>query len=221
MFDSITQAVVGHFVEIGIGTIVTLVMLAIRRVKPEWASAALYGLAIFTMAIFVMTLFRLPTMLPARPAELTPNNIEPQLRQWGSRFGYAVQTVNTDSDNFALRFRFADGRSAAVTNPKQAPQYVMFSMAVSLDEAQQALFNNLSNSEREILLEEVRLDLSRAGRDSFIAPRPGIIGVQKRLPIRDLSESVFIDTMDSTAIGWTLARDSVVLAVRRRANATP
>jgi hypothetical protein len=152
-------------------------------------------------------------------SEITPDNIDTFVRNWADSFSLGMQRVperDAPDTRFALMITLPNTSHALVFVPNQRPKYLVVQATIVPSEDHVRLMTALSPDDREMLNEKVRLELSRASQQFSIQGNFQSISVVKQLPIGlELSESTFIAAVDHVSVGQLLARDALVLGLKK------
>ena len=210
--------------------IITVMLAVIVASGGALLARGLPGWVIFLVVIaaVVATLWSVVALVNLFPVlkgtRVTTENVEAHVRSWSDTFGFGVQRVDNPEAYFALALTLGlGGRHAFVARLKKTwERYIIVESSMVMTDEHKNVFKSLSPEQTEIFVEELLLQLAAAGQIGVIDANLGNITLQRRIPITpSLTEDEFIKAVDHVSIGWMIARNAVVLALKRHNTATP
>jgi hypothetical protein len=195
-----------------------IVLAYLRTKRPPLATVALYGLSAATLlSILFYTLTGHSVISPPRT---DASNIQENVRQWTSGFGFAGASVppapNTD---FAYQVTMPSGNPIVISrDPKNRPGYLQFQCVLSISPIHQEVMNKLTRDQAQAVLREVELELFRnrtffqlVGAD---ANHTTAIFLSRAAPVYNMTEADFGNDLDAMDAAMQTARGAFLLALQ-------
>ena len=221
---------------LGGGAVVTW----LRYKKPQIAFPLLYGMAAATCMAILIFAFTGRPMFSKRPPNITPDNLEDNLRKWSDDLGLSVSRMPSASTSalaqeiyFGLIVTLQNGNPLAVFRGKDKSGYLQIQCPLTLSPEHLAMLNKLTKDEAAAATQEVVLELGRTrlgfqmttASGQSIAPGPVLgtpivlqqtIIIMKGVPItNDLTEATFAQHTNEIDSAVTIVRAATQLILQR------
>lgn len=219
---------------VGVGAV-----LGYLRAKwPELASPILYAIGGATCVGVLIFTFTGHGFLSKQRPEVTPENLEANVRKWADDLGLGVTRMQSlpiqEQTYFGLVVTLANGNPLEVFRAKQKPGFLQMQCALALSPEHLAMLSRLSKEQADDAMQEIVLEMHRS-RIGFImqtaSASPGVNGVMtttksailqqtmivtKPLPITDdLTEASFSDRVNELDSEIGLVRAATDLTLKR------
>lgn len=202
-----------------------IMLAAVKTYLPHIADPLLYGVTgCFLLSIWFVILRigrRMATIEERmmRGSEITPENVDTFVREWTDNFRLGFQRLperEVPDAHFAFKITLPNTFHALVFRSVIRSKYLTVQATIIPSDQHAAIIAALLPEDKEILNEKVRLELSKASQQYSIEENFRSISVVKQLPIdQELSESTFIAALDHISVGQLLARDALVLGLKK------
>lgn len=174
-------------------------------------SVALVGAAIIGTAFYLFA--RHPPL--ETPGLITPINVESYLKQWGHVWGETVQDIPpTKEQYFLICVALSDNQPICLIRPKDRDSIITFRVGVAV--GNENVFNRLSESEQFLFYNELQNDWLKQGIPCSGELPTGPIEVIRRIPIAELNENRFFDTMNKMYSDASIITTSITIGLSRR-----
>jgi len=215
--------------------------IALERLKAKWpvlASRVLYGLAAATCTAVLIFTFTGHGFLSRQRPEVTPENVEENVRKWADDLGLGVTRMQSGPNQqqiyFGLVITLFNGTPLEVFRGKEKPGFLQMQCALTLSPEHLDMLGKLGKEQAADAMQEILLEMARS-RIGFImqtastAPLPGGQGtttkaailqqtmiVTKPLAITDdLTEATFGDRVNELDSEVGLVRAATNLTLER------
>ena len=194
---------------------------------PQYGDLVRYWLA--SAASLAVLWFAMTGYVPfsKRQLQITPDNIEANLKAWFENVGLPFTKANLPDTYFSYAITTRTGTPIQVSRmTKDKPAYLQFASTLMMSPEHQAMMGTLTKDQIETATEEIALELAKTRVGFAIAsmnlPQTGTnatgqtaIILQKSAPIAGFSESSLGDYVDDMEFTVTLVRATTSLALRR------
>jgi hypothetical protein len=180
----------------------------VKAKAPTIAPYFLYGIAGATcIAILIFTFTGRP-LNSNSPVEVTPENVEDNIKRWADNLGMSLERQNPTEEKFFFYIgRVHGGNAVEIFRAKEKLGYLQLAATINLSQQHRELLAKLPKPERNRLLNEVALEMSRQkmGGDLAVAidaQQQQVVltaRLQKGVPIANLNEGYFADQFDEVA----------------------
>lgn len=197
----------------------------LKYVDSRWAGIAMYTLGAAVLMLLMIQLFRLPSFFPEKQDTVTTANIEEHLRQWADDFGLAQQKVDIVQGvekSLQLLVTTRNGKQIVIFRTDKKSRMLTFASALSLSAEHQAIWNRLDVNNKNIFLDDLRLELARArvGVEVSISTLESKVSVA--VPIRPQMDGAdFTRALDEVDTGVEVARGAIIMGLRKYPQPTP
>lgn len=163
-----------------------------------WFTSALWGLIGSALIAVIVAAFEIWRRLPKPTPEVTPENVEANIRAWLDSFRLSVKREDNPIALFTLVATPDNGMPIVIWRPKALDRYVIVEATITISPEDKPLFDNLPAEEKGIFATRLSVELSRASMGFVMdLDKSNVIGLQRRLPITaDLTESNLMTTVD-------------------------
>ena len=204
--------------------LVGIAVAYIRKKYAGWAPPILYGLGAFLLTAGIMLSIAAWSALPTRQPQITPDNVETNIRAWLDAFSLATKRLPDQPQNvvFLFEVRPKPDMPILVARTRPLDRYLVIQANIDISPLHKALIEKLTEVERAKLFLELSVELARAKIGYEISFPLSKITVMRRVPItNNLTEDVFIDRIGEVETAVNLARQSFVLVLDRLATKAP
>lgn len=195
------------------------VLAAIKLKWPNYAEPARYGLiGAACVAVVLFALLGRGIISSPRP-EITPNNIEQNLKLWADHLSVTLERQDISDRYFSYIARFHGGDPVEVFRVKDRPEYLQFVASIDFAPQHQAIFAALSKAQQDKVTQELTLTLNQLRMGTIMGSLTAPTGqalqtkivLQKGIPIENMSQGVFVDSFDDMTRAVASARAAVSL----------
>lgn len=204
------------------------VLTWIKRKWPSKGPLVLYWLASATCltVLLVATTGFVPFAKP-KPPETNIDNVESRVKEWAEIVGFAYAKTTMPDTAFACTITTGNGVPVQVfRSTLQKTGYIQFMTTMNAPSDVTTLIAPMSHDQLDWLTKEMSAELDKQKIGFSIAtasvPQPGgvsigqlIVVVQKGLPVADLTQSAFADTMDDLNFASQFVSTETALLVRK------
>lgn len=200
-----------------------------RAKNYAWATPAMYGLVSAAMILIILIGVRAWNILPTPASQITPENLESNVRKWLDTFSISSRKGQDLNCYFVFLVTLRNGNRVIVcrvTDPNLS-KYLIIQGSLSVTPPLDKILDGMSQEKKEHLINEVGCELAklRMTCDILLASKaygaqiqrpPAIIIVEKRVPINNnLSEDLFMDRLDDINSAIMVARQVIVSGLER------
>lgn len=201
-----------------------VLLVYLKAKAPRLSSLILYGLGVCTLLTVILCAFRVIATLPQEIPEITPKNIETNIRTWLDRFELGTRrTTNADS-YFMYEVKLKNNAVVVISRSKNIDNYINFGANLEITKEIKTIMNNLKNEQVEHLVHEIILEMARYKIESMIVLPLNNVLLHRRVPItNNLTEDTFIERINEVGFALNIANETIVLGLDRLAkeNTTP
>jgi hypothetical protein len=169
-------------------------------------------LSFVSLIIFITGLYLL-----RKRSQITPENVEPRIREWLDAFSLGTRVLSEPAHHFAFEVRAHTGIPLVVLRTREHPRYITLISRIGLGSEHRDLLNKLSKSDRarfghELVLEAAKSKIGYQADSTFED-----VTIQKRLPITsDLSEANLIDGISEIHFSALVIMNKIALILETR-----
>lgn len=200
-----------------LATLGSFMMAYLKATGSRLVSPILYGLATFALTLFIILVLRGMAALPRPQQEITPENVESNIRNWLDTFRLAAKKESNPEAYFIFVVTAPNGNPIVVTRTKALDRYITYQATLTVSPQHLEILDKLPEDQSTQLIRELTIELARS-RIGFSIVGPGLKGIvlNKALPItNNLTEGTFAQYLDEMDSGLILARETIVLALER------
>ena len=215
----------------------------LKRKVPENAATIAYG--VFGATCVAILLFTITghSLLSKRPAEVTAENLEENVKKWAENSGLSVAKIPASAAGQEVYFGFLitlnSKNQIGVFRGKEKPGFIQIQCPLVLSPEHLTMLNTLSKEQADDAIEEVTLEMNRA-RIGFImqtqsmplttggqmaTTRPTTFGqtilLTKPLAITEANEVSFLDRLDGIDSDIGIVRGITDLTLKRYSRMQP
>lgn len=212
-------------------------LLAVLRVKwPNYADPVRYGVIGAACVAIILFAFTGRALLSKRPPEVTPDNLEENIRKWADSLGMSVargssQIFPAQDIYFALNITMENGTPLMVFRGKEKSGFLQIQCPLTLSPDHLATLQKLTKEEQEAVTQEVLLELAKSKVGFQVMTATGVpmntptappavlqqtILLMKGVPITsDMNEASFAQSANEIDAAVTLTRAATALALQR------
>lgn len=162
--------------------------------KAWQAMTAHYVFAILAVAFFLI--FVIGFYYLWQNSRITPENVEPRIREWLDAFSLGTRVLTEPAHHFAYEVMAHTGIPLAVLRTREHPRYITLLSKIGLGPEHKGLFDKLSPPDQKRFRIELMLDAAKAKIGYQADPTFENFSIEKRLPITsDLSEANLMDAI--------------------------
>jgi hypothetical protein len=206
----------------------------LRAKKPQIAGPVLYGLAGATCLGILWFTFTGHAILSKQLPQITPDNIEGNVRKWADSLGMSVarmpQVASSPDVYFGILVTLQNGTPIYVFREKEKPGYLQMQTPLALSPEHLALLNKLTPDEENSVSQEVLLEVARTrmgyqvmtASGQQVAPQSQPMVLQQTIvlmegvPIgNELTEAAFAQHANELDSAVMIVRASTVLTLQR------
>jgi hypothetical protein len=195
----------------GVGVLLTL----LKQRGSRWVTPIVYGLGASALVAVILLAFVAVTRIPKEQPQITPDNVEANIRTWLDASGISTRILDEPDRIFALGVMMDSGTPVEISRPKSSDRYIIFQTKLVPDDDRRAQLDKLSGEEKDQLVQELELEMARAKvsyiRESELKGFTMIRGV----PINALTESIFNDKIGDLDFAHSLARQTIIVRLDR------
>ena len=194
-------------------------MLAIlRKRESRWFKPLLAGLAGCALLSIIVLPFAVLPRLPKPAPDITPNNVEANIKTWIDTFGWGQKKIDEDLAYFTIEVTLHDDTHVRVARLKKFDRYIAMQAGVSLGPEEQAKLDKLSKEEAQYFKVALHRELARARIDAW--EEKGTIQFNRTLLIsNNLTEPIFLQNMLDVAAASKLVRAAIISELETRTKA--
>jgi len=201
------------FITIVATALLTVGLAIFGKMKENWGwpTIIVYGVVVAACVLFIFG--RL--WPPAWRERVTDENVELKIREWLADFNLGSTKVETPDGTY-FKYEIPPTRGNAtitIVRTKDRPGYLTFATRLSLSKEDKSLYDKLTESQRDMLVLQLRSKLAEAKVRYILESDPFTVGAVSRVPITGLTESTFLQQIDDVAFGETLANDTIEIAL--------
>jgi hypothetical protein len=189
----------------------------VKGLRP-WQRRAIHAIIGFLLILSAVLAVKLE-MQPSRPM-VTPENIEGKIRFWLDEFGINSGKVADEHAFFNYQATAPNTPPVAIAREKDHPQYLAFGASISLSKDDQAVYDRLSEDERQ----EFRMLLGAELAKARVSSIPNLDHPEKFFPLMilaraaitpDFTESTFYRGVEQVDYGVIIANNTIELFLAR------
>ena len=151
-----------------------------------------------------------------KPPVITPENIEPKIRQWLDSFSLATRKLSHPASYFYFEVKGETGIPIAIIRTKEHSRYITLICNVEIGPEHKPLFDKLSSSEKEQFLRRLRLEAAKAKITYSLDRDAGKVIIEKRLPITEnFTDADLIDGISDVNFSALIVIDTIVTLLRQ------
>lgn len=208
-------AIIGRIIVAGsfIGWLVSVLVffgLDAKTIGNAWqAMSAHYIFAIAAAAFFLVFVAALYYLW--KNSRITPEGIEPKIRQWLDSFSLGTRKISNPTTYFAFEVRGQTEVPIAVLRTKEHPHYITFVFKIHLGSEHKPLFDKLSPPEKDQFVRRLRLEAAKARIAYSFDRDAGNLQIEKRLPItNNFTEADLIDGISEVNFSAIIVAETMV-----------
>src|SRR6266478_675603 len=153
-----------------------------------------YVLALLAVVFFLI--FILASYYLWQNSRITPENVEPRIREWLDAFSLGTRVLNEPAHHFAFEVMAASGIPLVVLRTRDHPRYITLLSKIGFGSEHKDLFDRLSETQKKRFRIELNLEASKAKIGYQADSTFENLAIEKRLPITsDLSEANLMDAI--------------------------
>ncbi len=197
----------------------------VKTKLPEHAPTIAYvAFGATCVAILLFTFTGRPIFSKA-PREITPENVEENMKLWVEHLGMNIGPANEPDSYFAHTLSLPSNvQPVEVFRGKEKSGYLQFKAVIKVSAENQGEFAKMSQSQVNRIMDELNLDVGRANLGCTFGMvmavndqlhKTIIAGafLQRAVPIQNLNEWSFADTFDQLTRGTAVVGASIKLAM--------
>jgi hypothetical protein len=167
----------------------------VKAVERAWSVMSThYVLAVLSVAFFVI--FAVASYYLWQNSRITPENVEPRIREWLDAFSLGTRVLNEPAHHFAYEVMAHTGIPLVVVRTREHPRYITLLSKIGLGTEDKDSFDRLSEPEKKRFRIELNLEASKAKIGYQADSTFENLAIEKRLPITsDLSEANLMDAI--------------------------
>jgi hypothetical protein len=160
------QAIVGRLIAIVgfigcIASVLGFFGIDIKAVENAWgAMSTHYVLALLAVVFFLI--FVLASYYLWQNSRVTPENVEPRIREWLDAFSLGTRVLNEPAHHFAYEVMAHTGIPLAVLRTREHPRYITLLSKIGLGSEHKELFGRLSPPSQKRFRNELLLEAAKA-----------------------------------------------------------
>jgi hypothetical protein len=197
----------------------------LKKKLPDHAPTIAYMVFGATCVAILLFTFTGRPFFSKAPTEITPENVEGNIKLWVEHLGMNIGPANEPDSYFAHTLSLpTNAQPVEVFRAKEKPGYLQFKAIVTVSPDNQNAFAKMSQSEVSHIMDELNLDVGRANLGCTFGTvmavndqlhRTIIAGafLQRAVPIQNLNEWSFVDTFDQLTRGTAVVGASIKLAM--------
>jgi hypothetical protein len=177
----------------------------------QWANPVLYGIVAFTAVLIIGYVLTGRPVLSKQQPQVTPENIEANVKTWSENLGMSVERTNRQDAFFSYAMRLYSGDPV-----------LQFMSTISIAPEHQAILAKLSQVQSEKMIQELNLEVARAnlgcsfgisGTQNATSGTRFLTAVflQRGVPLENLNEGYFGVNFDEITRGVELVRAVILL----------
>src|SRR6266545_3857299 len=194
------QAIVGRIIAIGsfigcLASVLGFFGIDVKAVEKPWDAMTTHSvLALLSIVFFLI--FVAASYYLWQNSRITPENVEPRIREWLDAFSLGTRVLNEPAHHFAFEVMAHTGIPLAVLRTREHPRYITLLSKIGLGPEHKGLFDRLSPPDQKRFRIELMLDAAKAKIGYQADPTFENFSIEKRLPITsDLSEANLMDAV--------------------------
>ncbi|SRR6266496_2433036 len=194
------RTIVGRIVAIGgfigcLASVLAFLGIDAKSIEKAWSAMSThYIFALLSITCFLVFVFSLYYLW--RSSRITPENVEPRIREWLDAFSLGTRVLNEPAHHFAFEVMAHTGIPLAVLRTREHPRYITLLSKIGLGPEHKGLFDRLSPPDQKRFRIELMLDAAKAKIGYQADPTFENFSIEKRLPITsDLSEANLMDAV--------------------------
>ncbi len=213
------QAIVGRIIAIGsfigcLASVLGFFGIDVKAVEKPWDAMTTHSvlalLSIVFFLIFVAALYYL-----WQNSRITPENVEPRIREWLDAFSLGTRVLTEPAHHFAFEVMAHTGIPLAVLRTRDHPRYITLLSKIGLGPEHTDLLNKLSKSDRKRFSAELILEAAKAKIGYQADSTFENIAIEKRLPITsNLSEANLMDAISEIHFSTLVVINTMALKLR-------
>jgi hypothetical protein len=190
----IIAGVISSLIIIGVGAVLDY----LQHSHPSWFGVVLWGLVGCGLIAVILMPFILLKRLPKRAPEVTPENIEANIRTWFDSFRLSTKRIDDPQSLFALLATLDNDMKILITRPKLLDRYIAIHSAITISPDDKAMLDGLPAEEHGIFAMRLSVELSRTGMGYTMDLPKNTITLTRRVPITaNLNEGNFMEAVDA------------------------
>jgi hypothetical protein len=179
----------------------------LRKRDSKWVGPLLYGIVtVASLAVIWFTFTGRSLFSTAHSAEVTPENVEENLKTWADHLAMSLERqAPSDTKFFAYIGRAGGPRDPVeISRVKEKPGYLQLNATISLSPEHQAALSKLSKQDSTKFINELGLEMARLKMGASLGIAANIkrepiqltVALQKAVPISNLNEGYFAERFD-------------------------
>jgi hypothetical protein len=176
----------------------SVVIAYLQHSYQAWFTWVLWTLISAALITVIVAAFEIWRRLPKPTTEVTPENIEANIRAWLDSFRLGVKREENPDALFTIIASLDNGMPILIWRPRLLDRYIMVEGHIRISPDDKAIFDSLPEEEKAVFAMRLSVELSRdsMGFVMNLAQTNDIV-LQRRLPITtDLTESNFMTAVD-------------------------
>ena len=210
------QAIIGRLIAVVscigcIASVFGFFGIDVKAAEKAWgAMSTHYVLALLAVVFFLI--FVLASYYLWQNSRITPENVEPRIREWLDAFSLGTRVLNEPAHHFAYEVMAHTGIPLVVLRTRDHPRYITLLSKIGLGPEHTDLLNKLSKSDRkrfsaELILEAAKAKIGYQSDSTFEN-----VAIEKRLPITsDLSEANLMDAISEIHFSALVVINTIAL----------
>jgi len=179
-----------------------------------------YILGIVSIALLLISIAGLAFLW--RGSRITPENIEPRIRQWLDSFNLGTRRLSNPTCYFEFEVTGQTGIPIAVLRTKDHGHYITLVSKIDLGSEDKSLFDKLSSLRKEQFVRRLRVEAAKAKIAYAFDRNVGNITIEKRLPItKTFTEADLIDGISEVNFSALIVIETIVSLLAQQETRPP
>ncbi|PYK51878.1 MAG: hypothetical protein DME20_00540 [Verrucomicrobia bacterium] len=219
------RAILGRIVAVGgfVGWLVSMLLFFgfdAKTIGKAWQTMSTHYVFAIVSAVFFL-IFVGALYYLWKNSRITPENVEPRIREWLDAFSLGTRKLTEPAHHFAYEVMAHTGIPLVVLRTREHPRYITLFSKIGLGPKHMDLLNKLSQSDRarfkgELILQAAKAKIGYQADSTFEN-----VTIEKRLPITsDLSEANLMDGISEIHFSALVIINTIALTLETR-NANP
>ena len=169
-------------------------------------------LSFVSLVIFITGLYLL-----RKRSRITPENVRARIMGWLDAFHLNRRILNDANCHFAFEATLQTGIPVAILRTRDHPHYITLLSRLSFTPEQKNVFDNLSESEKQRFVRELRLEAAKSKISFSADSQLNNIAIERRIPITDtLTEANLFESIDAANFSAIIMLDTMAVGIDHR-----
>jgi hypothetical protein len=201
-------------------------MAILKKRDSKWVAPFLYGIVTVACLAVIGFTFTGRSLFSSPPLEITPENIESNLKTWTNNLAITLTRTTIPESYFGYVAILRGADPVQLFRSKDKPGYLQFRATIAFSPEHLVAMSKLSDAQTLKVTQELFLEVARLRMGSTLTSLTGPGGkpfqtevvLQKGVTIPTLNEALFAESFDDMTRATALVRAATNLALAQAEN---